>query len=79
MSGAPLQPLEQRLQFGAEGGTEFVAPFPGTAAAASAAASAISSAVPSGIERGGVLAAAGRDFGLEAAGTGEQQLHHRGE
>ncbi len=55
LSGAPLQPLEQRLQFGAEGGTEFVAPFPGTAAAASAAASAISSAVPSGIERGGVL------------------------
>jgi DNA mismatch repair protein MutL len=55
LSGAPLQPLEQRLQFGAEGGTEFVAPFPGMAAAASAAASAISSGAPSGIERGGVL------------------------
>ena len=32
LSGAPLQPLEQRLQFGAQRGTEFVAPFPGMVA-----------------------------------------------
>jgi DNA mismatch repair protein MutL len=38
LSGAPLQPLAQRLQFGAEGGTEFVAPFPGTVAVAPSAA-----------------------------------------
>jgi DNA mismatch repair protein MutL len=55
LSGAPLQPLPQRLQFGAEGGTEFVAPFPGMAAAAAAAASAISSAAPGEMERAGAL------------------------
>jgi DNA mismatch repair protein MutL len=57
LSGAPLQPREQRLQFGAQGGTEFVAPFPGTAAAGAATATAPGAfgAAPSEIERGGVL------------------------
>jgi DNA mismatch repair protein MutL len=52
-SGAPLQPLEQRLQFGAEGGTEFMAPFPGTVA--SAVAPGPVGAFNGEMERGGVL------------------------
>ena len=58
LSGAPLQPLEQRLQFGAQRGTEFVAPFPGMAADAAgnatAAAPAAFGSLPGAIERGGV-------------------------
>jgi DNA mismatch repair protein MutL len=59
LPGAPRQPLEQRFGFGAERGTEFVAPFPGMVAGAAGNATAAAPAalgwVPGAIERGGVL------------------------